>query len=228
MWKRLFRYLGEFFQPGTIVQIGIGALVFYYCFETHKVRQTSEAQLEALRNQLDYQANPILNISFRSRPFAEEKKQNKSAVRHVIRFGDGTYEYAPYLVTYSEQPVLRMTVVHFDNESQSHIWSNGFIPVIPGKSEEQLSLTGTPATADNLRDALDYDHNVCESCVEDCLKRTESSFVAIFYCNALGQPYYYKQPYRFEKNGELHMLFPESGALERAPEINRYFSSRRY
>ncbi|HYJ06738.1 MAG TPA: hypothetical protein VEX43_16500 [Chthoniobacterales bacterium] len=211
-WQRMLSYVGEFFRPTNVIQVAIALLIFYYCFETHKLRQSSEAQLEAVNDQLNYQYSPILEIVFRPRPTEERGKENPAA-RHGIRSEDGTRDYVPFLITHNEQPALGVCAIQFDKQSESYLWSGGFLSVIPGKKEQPLPLATIPISADALHDALNRQYRICGPCVDDWLKGTNASFLAVCYSNSLGQGHYLKQPYYF-KDGALVPYVHESGQLE--------------
>jgi hypothetical protein len=212
----ILRYIGRFFQPPNIIQLVAAALVAYYCFETHKLRQTSEAQLRAVQDQLNYQASPILHISFHEYSGPKPLKQPEPGNRHAIRDRNSLVEYRPYLANDGAQPALNVAIVEFDEQSQSYTWSAGFIPVVKGKSEQEISIPENPATPDRIRDAINRTFRVCDACIDESLKQTSTSFLLLFYRNSLGHAYYLKQPYTF-KNGELSAIFPETRSIEGEP-----------
>lgn len=200
------RYLAQFLVPTNLIQIGIGLLVFYYCFETHKVRVNSEAQLKALRDQVNYQTNPVISISFRREIGSDDKSS-----RH-IKTGDTIYEWNPYIKVHGEHAIRQVATVHFDKGSESFVWSDAFLDVIAGKDEQRLSLAGKPISVDDLIDEMKESYGPTTGALDKSLKERAESFVLVVYRNSLGQPSYLKQRYRF-KDDQFVRLLPESGPL---------------
>lgn len=189
-------FLLQFLKLENIIQIATAYLIFWYCSDTQRLRESTERQLAFLIAQRQSEVVPVVVFDY-------EKLEAPRKDRHIKLLND----FDITLENISEQYAKNVSFLIYDNDTKNFWSSNKSRAVLAGGSTMYLIDTSEKYSKLEISGKLNSNYSLCSDCLDLVLNEaTKGSYIAAFYQDHLGNAHIIIQTY--ELIGDSWKLYP--------------------